>query len=271
MKFYQVIFVALVAKGFVFAQNKVDVRLDQISADQSKSCYSIDLRSPYGESIDLAGQNYRIFYDAKKAKLLKESINSKLSLESYSKVDIINTTQNDIGFLSLSIDGRSKNTSTITLDHKGSWTPVQSVCFEHINHKDFDLIWADKSTEDFASAQVALSEWIDHDNQKVLQTNLLINHMANNEMDQEGDIEMTVFPNPIVDYVQVDIKRINEKVDLIIKDVIGREVVFESIIGQSNMIYDLSNWPSGRYTIELLGSNGNIVHQESIVKADSAH
>lgn len=272
MKIIPFIILALLTQFGSIAQNKVDVRLNQVSLETKQSCYSIDMRSPYGEAIDLAGQNYRVFYDAAKAELIKESIDVKLSEKSYSKVDIINTTQNDIGFLSLSIDGRKHNDQTMTIDHKGNWSEIATVCFDHTSSDYFDLIWADEKTENFASATVALSEWVDEENQNVLLANTLINHIVNNDVASVVGFEMNVFPNPVVDFVQIDILKMEEKeMNLIIKDVIGREVAFENVIGPANLSYNLTNWPSGRYTVELISKNGNTVYTESIVKADTAH
>lgn len=272
MKIIPILFIALLTHVSTYAQHKVDVRLDQVSLEANQSCYSIDMRSPYGESINLAGQNYRVFYDAKKAKLIEGAIGVKLSEKAYSKVDIINTTQNDIGFLSLSIDGRELNEYTTTVDHQGTWSEIATICFEHTQLVDFDLIWADESTENFASATVALSEWVDDENQSVLLANTLISHLANNSNNKLEGVEMNVFPNPVVDFVQIDIlKMADNDMTLIIKDVIGREVAFENVIGPANLSYNLTNWPSGRYTVELVSKKGNTVYTESIVKTDAAH
>ena len=108
----------------ICAQSKVDLRLLQVTNQVEQSCFDMEIRSPYRESINLAGQNYRVFYDAEKANVIKESIKNYTSEESYGALEVIVTEQKDIGFLSLSVDGRALNDYTTTIPSDGSWIKV---------------------------------------------------------------------------------------------------------------------------------------------------
>lgn len=257
---------------FVFlnlsAQNKVDLRLQQVSVNADQSCFDIELSSPHKVDIKLAGQNFRIFYDSKRTKLIESSIRTYISDQSYSAPDVINTADNGIGFFSLSLDARVNDQSTIILPIDGSWKKVANACFANQGSDRYDLVWANDRTNQFASAQVALSEWVDEQKQAVLSPNMMIDYLGKDMADNIMSMEVKVYPNPLVDHIKVDIEGdYGQDVSLLITDVIGREVVYQSIDGSSNLYYDMSNWPSGRYKVELLDIEGRILHSENVVKA----
>ena len=252
----------------VFGQSKVDLRLIQQSHQANKSCYDMEMRSPFKENIDLAGQNYRVFYDAQKARVIKSSVQNYVSRESYGPLEVIVTEQDDIGFLSLSVDGKAYNEHTLTIPNDGSWIKVASACFQSILNEDYDIVWANERTAQFASAQVALSKWETENEQKYLQANLMIDHMGNGFALGNDELDISVYPNPIIDLIRVKVDDKNSKANtILIKDVIGREVATDDISGLAEFSYDLSNWPSGRYTVELLDKSGSILRTKSVIKA----
>ncbi len=249
------------------SQGKVDLRLLQVANHASQSCYDLELSSPFKEEIKLAGQNYRIFYNAEKATVLKESIKDYSSDKAYSALDIINTEQGEIGFLSLSIDARVYNDQTTIIPKDGTWTTVASACFKKLSNDSYDLVWANDRTLEFASAKVALSEWKNSENQVVLPANMMIDYIANHSLEHNQSFEMSIYPNPVVDHIKVDIgSGLSDNHSIIIKDVIGREVAYENLGGNQELYYDLSNWPSGRYTVEVIDQNGGVLHTESVIK-----
>lgn len=252
----------------ISAQSKVDLRLLQVANQVEQSCFDMEIRSPYRESIDLAGQNYRVFYDAENANVIKESIKNYTSEESYGALEVIVSEQNDIGFLSLSVDGRALNDHTTTIPSDGSWIKVASVCFKNTSNDPYDIVWANDRTSQFASAQVALSMWDGVDHQSVLEANLMIDHLGNPFTSGDSNLDVSVYPNPVVDQMKVKIAAENPNaMTLLIKDVIGREVAMEKVSALSEYSYDLSKWPSGRYTVELLDTNGGVLQSQSIIKA----
>ncbi len=267
MKNYIILLLSLMCVVAQAQQSKVELRLNHINTSQSEQCFDLELRSPYNEDIKLAGQNYRLFYDASKAEVIKEKTTLSLDQEAYSKTDMISSIHGDVGFLSLSVDARANTDQTINVDKSGEWTRVGKACFMPTTQKGFDVIWANERTEYYASAQVTLSKWVDEEEQAVLDPELMIDYtQAHNTISE--DISMEVFPNPVVDRVQIAIDRQESTVDILIKDVIGREVVYDSVDGKSVSDYDLSGWPAGRYTVELIADSGEIF-TKSIIKTDN--
>ncbi len=228
----------------------------------------MEIRSPYRESIDLVLQNYRVFYDAENANVIKESIKNYTSEESIGALEVIVLEQNDKGFLSLSVDGRALNDYTTTIPSDGSWIKVASVCFKNISNNLYDIVWANDRSSQFASAQVALSQWDAVDHQSMLEANLMIDHLGNPFTSGDSNLDVSVFPKPVIDLMKVKIAAENSNAKtLLIKDVIGREVAIEKVSGLSVYSYDLSKWFSGRYTVELLDTNGGVFQSQSIIKA----
>lgn len=251
----------------VGAQNKVDLRLNQVSSSVDMSCFDIELSSSDKTEIKLAGQNFRIFFDANNVKLLDKSVKTFASQEAYSTPDIISTAQNGIGFFSLSLDARENNESVISLPSSGSWEKVASACFGPINERKFDLVWANDRTSHFASAQVALSEWAEDNKQVVLTPNMMIDYIGKEAIKNSELLSLNVYPNPVANHINVDIKgQFDEGMTIMITDVIGREVVYQAVEGDDRLYYDLSNWPSGRYKVELLNDSGQVLHSESVIK-----
>ncbi len=78
-----------------------------------------------------------------------------------------------------------------------------------------------------------------------------------------------MFPNPTADFVNVELRDdFQGTQNLIIKDVIGREVVYDQVNGRSTMYYDLTNWPDGLYTVEIANQKGDIIFRDNVIKAN---
>lgn len=257
--------------GIGYGQRTVDIKLYEKLRTQDKACYEIQLRSPHGSDILLAGQNYRLFYDASKVRFIKESVNSRIDDEAYTAIELINTTTHNIGFLSLSIDGRELNDQVQKLSRSGSWHPTVDICFEPLSDRAYDLTWAHPDrTAQFASASVAMSEWITQYEQQIIEPNEIIDFKSQLKMPDQvsQNFEVRVFPNPVVDFVNVEVPASTAKDSrVIIKDIIGREVVYEQLAGKYTMMYDLTNWPEGIYSLEILNSDGHLLYTDQVVKA----
>lgn len=269
---YLVLPAIMLSTLFTMAQKRVDLRLDEVSFEQDKQCFNVDLRSPYGEDIRLAGQNYRLFYNASRVQFAEGSERSALKHTAYTELDILHNITNNIGFLSISVDGRELNDDVVILPRTGEWITTCNVCFQTDNSKDFDLTWARMNkTAHFASASVAFSEWINKDFQQILLPNDVVDYSFESRQIADGLLgEIKMYPNPTSDYVSVEITEVNDYQNLIIKDVIGREVVYDEVNSgaDATMLYDLTNWPDGLYTIELIGKDGRILFKDNLIKAN---
>ena len=251
-------------------QTLVDITLQQTPANGGLACFNLSIKSGDNKDISLAGQNYRIFYDSEKLDFLEDKTAYTFDPRAYGKVYIQNTETKGIGFLSLSLDGRKLTDKTIKLVSGSSWSPVMNVCFKETSDTPYDLTWAHRSrTSKFASAEVALSEWISEDRQQVLKVNEIIDFNSVDDTTNKLGIHLNVFPNPVIDYINVEIKGSKDIHQIIIKDIIGREVVFDHVSGEQTSSYDLINWPEGTYTVELLNEDNERVTATKVIKINS--
>ncbi len=250
------------------AQKKADVKLSQIPDKQGLACFDIELRSKNGDFINLAGQNYRIFYNADVLGFSEKYVNSLLDKRAYSRLDIHNDIHKNIGFVSISTDGREFSDKTVKLNREGHWEKVMDICFERKEKGHYELTWAhmDK-TSHIATAEIALSEWIDKRTQNVVFPNDLIDYSSKEDLKQEeSNIDVMVYPNPVADYINISIKSHGEATQVIIADVIGREVAYEYIEGKTSLRYDIINWMDGLYTVEFFNNDGRRIHTQKLVK-----
>lgn len=259
----------LINVSLIDAQSLVDITLDPTPSSGGQACFDIAVKSGSNKDINLAGQNYRLFYDAEKLDFIEDKTSYSFDPRAYGRVYIHNTETKGIGFLSLSLDGRKLTDQTIKLARGASWKQVMNVCFKETTETPYDLTWAHKTrTAKFASAEVALSEWVTAESQQILEVNEL--NDFTNTTDAKGitgDIILNVYPNPVIDYVNVEISGHDDDThQLIIKDIIGREVVYDNIPGAQTSTYDLVNWPEGSYTIEILNAKSERVTATKVIK-----
>ena len=271
MKIITRLFITLfyMSSTYCLSQKTVDIRLHASHQNNGTDCYDVQLRSPHGDDIVLAGQNYRLFYNASKVSFNKSSANSLLHEKAYTDLEIINTETNDIGFISLSIDGRELNDKVITLSRDGGWTSTTNLCFKASSDRSYDLTWAHPDrTFQFASATVALSEWVNPFTQQILEPNEVLDfNPVISTIDRSNvGYEVRLYPNPVVDFINVEVSQSDETSLVIIKDVIGREVVYDHLSGKNQMTYDLTNWPDGIYRLEILDTDGRLVFTDKVVK-----
>lgn len=75
-----------------------------------------------------------------------------------------------------------------------------------------------------------------------------------------------IYPNPAKNYLKINVSEINESEPLYVKcyDVLGK-LVFETLLFQSQLEINTSNWKSGMYTIEV-SQNNQQIHQKIIIE-----
>ena len=251
----------------LFSQKNVDLKLKHTGNDGEVSCFDILLRAPDGQGIDLAGQNYRIFYDALNVEFLRDRISHNLDKDAYSKLDIIQTSNHNIGFVSISTDGRILSDKGIHLPRNGTWVKTMNICFSHAEDQPLDLTWANrKKTASFATAEVAMSEWEHAERQQILLPNELYDFSS---LDQEAsladEIVINVYPNPIVNHINLAFSH-QIQGSVFVKDIIGRQIVRERLNGTMELQYNLGSWPEGTYTVMVLDDEGSLLKSQRIVK-----
>lgn len=266
------IFITIILSWFasasVIGQKQVDLMLKASGYDSDTRCFDILLRSPGGHDIDLAGQNYRIFYNADQISFLPKRISHDLDPKTYSKIDLINTEDHNIGFISMSIDGKALTEKVITLNKNASWKQTMNICFQLKSDQGYTITWANaKKTAIFATAEVAMSEWLNAEKQQVLLPNEIVDFTSIDNLEESAEITtIKIFPNPVTDFVQIEFDAIQSNSAVVITDVIGREVIHDRIDGMASVTYSLDKWPEGAYSVTVLDQQGHRITSENIVK-----
>lgn len=253
----------------IFGQNNVDIRLSKVSQENKLHCYDLQLRTTESQSIALAGQNYRLFYDANVLDVPLSKIYSKLDSRAYTGLEIEHNKHNGIGFLSLSFDGATLNEYTLKLDPNKSWISVSNLCFESRIQRNTEITWANELTKDLASASITLSEWISENNQQPLSSTAYNTKLSFNDL-SNGELLSTVkiFPNPVADFVQIELASNESKRIITVRDVMGRSVLISTINGgESKVIIDMTRLASGKYSLDISNDN-NIYGTYNLIKSN---
>ncbi len=270
MRIYSIFLAALFSCLMLTGQKPVDIMLKSSPSKDQAKCFDIQLRSPAGHDIDLAGQNYRIFYNANHVSFLEDRISHNLDRETYGKMDVINTVDDNIGFVSLSLDSRVLTDKIVKLDRSGDWAKTLNVCFSHDKKSSVDLTWAHaEKTSRFATAEIAMSEWVDEDNQQILTPNEVIDFNSEEQEDFYSSMNIHIYPNPVAQFVNLELKGDNSVQNIVIKDVIGREVINQRVENAGLTTYDIGGWPEGAYTVIVLDEDGKRLTSKKVIKVNS--
>ena len=185
MKTYHFLLTAIVSLLSVslFAQQQYDVRfqLDGIDCQTGEVCYLVQIRSSDGQTWNLAGQNYRIYYDASTASYINGSVESRLPDVQYSAPLLTSDQQNvdasafpgdlpfaqTLSFLNYSIDLMNLSNGGVNLPANSEWLTTSSLCFQvpqsAIDNPSecINLVWARMGrTDGYATAFVEVSQWL---------------------------------------------------------------------------------------------------------------
>ena len=165
------------------AIQEFDIRFlrDGLNCEDNTVCYLVQLRSSDGQGWNLAGQNYRIYYDATKATYQTGSGISLLPDNRYSSIlftaDIQDVDASAFGgdlpfasnlsFLNYSIDLMNLSNGGINLPANGEWVSTSRLCFDVpqsvIDNPSecLNMVWARMGkTDQYATAFVEVSQWI---------------------------------------------------------------------------------------------------------------
>ena len=164
-----------------------DIRfaLDGVDCENRTVCILTQLRSADGQAWNLAGQNYRLFYDGSKADYITNSGESMLPVTQYSAFpdpermqDVQAQDASNFGFdlpfaetlsfLNYSIDLMNLTSGGVNLPASGEWITTSKLCFE-VTQDVIDepstclnLVWARTGlTDTYATAFVEVSHWVE--------------------------------------------------------------------------------------------------------------
>jgi len=170
----------LCASMISYTQSKLEIRLVPTNSGNSAEilCFDTQFKNISEETIPLADQNYRLFYDSKRLELEDAKLKSFLPRSSYESLDI-NQTLHDIdargygdlkfsqnlGFINYSIKAldTDQTDNVITLPPNSPWMSTTNICF---NTNDVlgpvNIVWArDGLTDGYATAYTEISQYQD--------------------------------------------------------------------------------------------------------------
>jgi len=236
---------------FLNAQNQVTLRLSSPYQVAESSCYRIDMRTEDHKTIALAGQNYRLYYDADNLHFRPELTQSALDKTAYSELDIQHSEKSGYGIVSISVDAMQRNDKSVIVNNK--WINTIGICFDGKQQKSGDLIWADpKLTQQLATVELVLTEWTVSNRQEVLE--IQDYQHQDTEPSELASEAVSVFPNPSSGHFEYSLnKEIERTEQLTIHDILGRTVFQENLsIGTVSGTIDISNLPDGSYFVQVL-------------------
>ncbi|MCZ2102542.1 MAG: hypothetical protein LC107_13505, partial [Chitinophagales bacterium] len=172
------ILLTLIATIGINAQNW-DVQFKQTSVNcvTKQVCYDVQFKINGSGSFNLAGQNYRIYYDASKATFVSST--SLLPTPVYTDLNMVQNVVTDadhingplsfestLGFLNFYIDLSDLQNGGIPLS-SSDWVSTASLCFDMVDevftdqNSCFEMVFArDGYTTDYASAYMQVSRWV---------------------------------------------------------------------------------------------------------------
>lgn len=176
----------LLSTNVLWSIQEFDIRfmLKSIDCDTRQVCYYTQLRSADGQTWNLAGQNYRIFFDASKAVYIEGSLARAEGLSPTQYSDILLTAnipnmdasafpsdlpfKANLSFLNYSIDLMNLTNGGVDLTANGDWLSTSELCFDVTQEviddgsECMNIVWGREGrTDGVATAFVEVSQWLE--------------------------------------------------------------------------------------------------------------
>ncbi len=249
------------------AQNHYHIQLVPLQVSPvGQACFTTQLSGADTRDLNLAGQNYRLYYDSEKFRFNNGS--SLLPKAKYThlviKDNLVNidakgtgslSFEDHLGFLNLGIDLENIQNGGTILPANGDWVSTAQICFDNLSEqadlKDFRLNWARKElTENYATAFVEIAEWI-HPYKTMpamAEKYYDLDLITSNQVLKTSPL---IYPNPTHSKLWITTHR-KEKMRLEIWDMSGRHLI-ERIVPSNAAGYevDMEEYPAGMYQVKL--------------------
>ncbi|GEM_PF-1125524 len=273
----------------LLAQNQYDIRLRSMDITLPNSlCYEVQLASASQTNLNLAGQNYRLFYDAEYFKFNKQLSKSLLPIEQYTDLIVKDDLRNidasgtgvlpfesHLGFLNFGNDLANAAQKAIILPASGAWVSTATLCFDIINpaamsnpHSSMEIVWArEELTADLATAYVEVAEWIaPYKTMPAIASSYEETSFSTALADNLKQQDITIFPNPTKGKASIKFD-ITEGFKLTVYSITGAVTLADFLAkGTTTYQLDLTPFPAGLYLIEV--TNGAKTYREKIEKID---
>ena len=273
--------------SYAFGIDDISLRLNpSFYDDQSQTIFvDVELRYQGKGQLNLADQNYRLYYDSDVMRLKEDQSRSDLPQDLYSKLqfmevyedlnaDAVNQLAFDdhLGFVNFNIDLNSTAHAGIALRREDDWQRVAVLTFKISDRNALSqIVWSQTGTTDeYATAFVEIMEWIAPNETEPVGVNEYIDAAFNIEKELSG-IDLTVSPNPTTDFIKMAFDRsLESDMNVMVFDAQGK-MVKETMAykGSEQLNLVVIEFAPGTYTVELypVGSK-KIAHTTSFVKVD---
>ena len=277
----------LLCASTTYSQELVDIRFSpQLNSEHKHILYvDVELKPAHTGKINLADQNYRVFYDSKVLKLRDDQCEAALPEKQYSELKIHEKHENvsaaavgslefeqNLGFANFSIELNDDVGGGVILDGQKGWTKVATLSFKILDEETtYQAVWGRNGlSEDYATAFVELAEWKGPKQIKMLAVNEYhdLNYKKISDGLDTAPLSYAIGPNPARDYILLQFNRaLTENTDIFIKDISGRIVRKVTMnAGSDKVRIDLDRISSSNYILEAhSASDGLQLHDQLVV------
>ncbi len=276
-KFFNFILLALILFPLLgITQNHYSIRLKPVGAVQGgKINYQVQLAAADGIPLNLAGQNYRLYFDASKLEIDQQGSAILLNTDLYTpllwkqvveKIDAssIGTLpyRETLGLINFGIDLEDNKTGGVTLPSSGEWLSIANLTFKVKNQADINpelatLSWARPSlTSDYATAFVEVAEWKSSNKTTPALVDTYYDQSFTTSIAEKDWIKgVAVFPNPVSQQLNIRYDSV-EEIKLEIWNIQGKRLLRETLPKGNQLISrDFSKYASGTYQIRMIQDN----------------
>lgn len=262
-------------------QSQVGVTLSEIksSEDEGVKCYNIELESFGNEPMNLAGQNYRLYYNTQHVLLKENSIKSFLPEHAYLPLKLVQhffdmdasgfgplPFERHLGFINLATDYNLTSGTPLVLS-EGTTVKVAEMCFDVEANVEPEFVWSqDNLTHTYATAFVEIAKL---EGERLLPAKIFSYKVKSSEtttsIQTANVFSVSVFPNPFTDRLTIVFnQKLNADARLIVRNIFGMQLMTQTLAaGSPEVTISGHEVPNGGLWIEIQSSDG----QQSIMKA----
>ncbi len=287
-RFALVLALAIVGLSYVQASGTVDVRLTHNSINKIDNALyvDIDVRVENQDRLNLAGQNYRIYYPTSILSLNETDSKSQLSPEKYSKLQFSSILENveargqgaiifddDLGFANFSVELLDNENGGARLTSQDGWVTIATLKFDILEEiKDVSMVWGRVGmSETYATAFVEIAAWDAplHTSPVIIDEYIDFN-LSISSLSLEGTTyDITIGPNPSSDFLEIRAnKDLRSNTNVSIRDLSGKLAKKEQLTkGSSLYSIDVSMLQSASYILDIADQSGKSLFTQKIVVA----
>lgn len=269
-----------------FAEKEIEIRISPefINQENHTLYAAVEILAADHETIVLADQNYRLYYNSAIMSLDQDDSYSDLPIDKYSQLEILESIEGavssngqlsfdaNLGFINFKIDLIDDNNGGVRIANNDGWQKVAVLKF-NIKNSDHngELVWSrPQVTDHYATAFVEITEWIAPFETNALNVSEYRDGMVNLE-EITAPIHIAVGPNPTADFINLEFDiALNDAVQILVTDVAGRTWVNDVIpVGTKKATVDISALNATMYMVEILDiQNAQRIQLERISKVD---